>query len=160
MLDQLNVTNERPLVQLAAEVGVIEKLKKRIPNRLKESPSRFPASEIGASSNFRARITPLGHRHLPGFVHGLEFRYRHLGCDRVGNETILVCGMVHFAELFCTGRSIPNPGNLRAKLDTSNGHFPFGIFLHMANRLVLVRIEHELLFTRNRQKRKHVTARE
>ena len=70
MLDQLNVTNERPLVQLAAEVGVIEKLKKRIPNRLKESPSRFPASEIGASSNFRARITPLGHRHLPGFVHG------------------------------------------------------------------------------------------
>jgi hypothetical protein len=130
--------------------------------------SDFPASELGASSNSRARITPLGHRNLPGFVRGhlrfaltwLEFRYSHLGFDRVGNETILVCGMVHFVELFSAGRSISTPGNLRAKLDTSNGHFPFGIFLHMANRLVLVRIEHELLFTRNRQKRKHVTARE
>jgi hypothetical protein len=71
----------RPLVQLAAEVGVIEKLKKRISNRLKESPSGFPASEIGASSNFRARITPLEHRHLPGFVRGLEFRYSHVGFD-------------------------------------------------------------------------------
>jgi len=44
--------------------------------------------------------------------------------------------MVHFVELFCAGCSISTPGNLRAKLDTSNGHFPFGIFLHIANRLV------------------------
>jgi hypothetical protein len=90
----------------------------------------------------------------------LEVRYGHLGFDRVGNETILVCGMVHFVELFCTGCSISTPPNLRAKLDTSDGHFAFGIFLHMANRLVLIRIGHELLLARNRQKRKHVTARE
>jgi hypothetical protein len=44
----------------------------------------------------------------------LEFRYSHLGFDRVGNETILVCGMVHFVELFCAGCSISIPGNLRA----------------------------------------------
>src|SRR6202011_1557422 len=82
----------------------------------------------------------------------LEFRHSHLGFDRVGNETILVCGMVHFVELFCAWCSFTTPGNLRAKLDASNGHFPFGIFLHMANRLVPVRIEQELLFASNRQK--------
>src|SRR4249920_3041180 len=65
----------------------------------------------------------------------LEFRYRHLGFDRVGNETILVCGMVHFVELFCTGCSISTPRNLRAKLDTSDSQFAFGIFLHMTNCL-------------------------
>ena len=50
----------------------------------------------------------------------LEFRYSHLGFDRVGNETILVCGLVHFVELFCAGCSISTPGNLRAS-STLNG---------------------------------------
>ena len=37
----------------------------------------------------------------------------HVGFDRVGNETILVSGVVHFIELFRTGSSIPAPHNLR-----------------------------------------------
>jgi hypothetical protein len=84
----------------------------------------------------------------------LEFRYNYVGFDRVSNETILMCGMVHFVELLCAWCLISTPGNLRTKLDASDGQFAFGIFLHEADRLVFVRIEHELLLTRNRQKSK------
>jgi hypothetical protein len=45
-----------------------------------------------------------------------------------------VCGVVHFVELFCTWCSISTPGNLRAKLDASAGHFAFGIFLHAVSQ--------------------------
>src|ERR1700719_2069757 len=95
-----------------------------------------------------------------GIRRALELRYRHLGFDRVGNKAIVVCGVVHLVELFCSGFSVSTPRNLRAKLDASDGHLAFGIFFHVANRLVLVGIEHELLLTRNRQKREHMTARE
>src|SRR5262249_36465260 len=80
--------------------------------------------------------------------------------DRVGNETILVGGMVHLVELIRAGRAISTPANLRAKLDTRDGELALGVFLHVANRLVFVRIEHELLLARDRQERDHVTARE
>src|SRR5262249_1302027 len=79
----------------------------------------------------------------------LQLRDRHLGFDRVGNETILVGGMVHLVELIRAGRAISTPANLRAKLDTRDG-LALGVFLHVANRLVFVRIEHELLLARDR----------
>ena len=41
-----------------------------------------------------------------------EFCHRHHGSNRVGNETILVGGMVHFIELFRTGFSVAAPCNL------------------------------------------------
>jgi hypothetical protein len=41
----------------------------------------------------------------------LEFRHRHLGSNRVGNETIFMGGMVHFVELFCTGFLVATPLN-------------------------------------------------
>ena len=44
----------------------------------------------------------------------LEFYHRHHGCNRVGNETILVGGMVHFIEFFRTGFSVAAPCNLWA----------------------------------------------
>ena len=44
----------------------------------------------------------------------LQFSHCHVGFDRVGNETILVSGVVHFIELFRTGPSIPAPRDLRA----------------------------------------------
>src|ERR1700737_4234097 len=90
----------------------------------------------------------------------LEFRYGHLGFDRVGNKAIIVCGVVHLVELLCSGFSISTPRNLRAKLDAGDGHLAFGIFFHVANPLVLVGMEHELLLTPTPQKGDHVTARE
>jgi hypothetical protein len=62
----------------------------------------------------------------------LEFRYRYVGFDRVSNETILMRGMMHFVELFCAWCLISTPGNLRTKLDASDGQLAFGIFLHVA----------------------------
>jgi len=44
----------------------------------------------------------------------LELCHRHHGCNRVGNETILVGGMVHFIEFFRTGFSVAAPCNLWA----------------------------------------------
>ena len=44
----------------------------------------------------------------------LEFFHRHHGSNRVGNETILVGGMVQFIELFRTGFSVAAPCNLWA----------------------------------------------
>ena len=44
----------------------------------------------------------------------LEVCHRHHGSNRVGNETILVGGMVHFIELFRIGFSVAAPSNLWA----------------------------------------------
>ena len=44
----------------------------------------------------------------------LELCHRHHGSNGVGNETILVGGMVHFIELFRTGFSVAAPCNLWA----------------------------------------------
>src|SRR5262249_35947235 len=79
----------------------------------------------------------------------LEFRYCHLGSNRIGNETILVGRMVHFIELFCTGFSVAAPLNSWAYLDPHYRELTVVILLQMANRFVLVGIEHELLLTRN-----------
>jgi len=72
----------------------------------------------------------------------LPFRHGHLGFDRVGNETILVCSVVHFIELFRAGPSVSAPCDLRAQLDASDRQLAVGVFLHMADRFVLVGIEH------------------
>ena len=89
----------------------------------------------------------------------LRSHHRHGGLDRISNETIFVGGMVHFIEYFRTRRSIPAPRDLRAQFNPSDRHLPVGVLLHVADRLVLVLIEHKLLLTRNRQERKHVAAR-
>jgi len=44
----------------------------------------------------------------------LDFRHPHLGFNRVGNETILMGGVMHLIELFRTGLSVVAPRNLRA----------------------------------------------
>ena len=90
----------------------------------------------------------------------LPFGHGHVGFDRVGNETVLVCSVVHFIEFFRAGSSVPAPCDLRAQLNSSDRQLAVGVFLHMADRFVLVGIEHELLLTGNRQEREHVTARE
>ena len=43
----------------------------------------------------------------------LDFRHPHLGFNRVGNETILMGGMMHLIELFRTGLSAAAPRNFR-----------------------------------------------
>jgi hypothetical protein len=86
----------------------------------------------------------------------LELCHRHHGSNRVGNETILVGGMVHFIELFRTGFSVAAPlifGRSSTRVIASF----VGILLQMTNRLVFVGIDDELL-TRNREEREHVTA--
>src|SRR6516165_8726149 len=90
----------------------------------------------------------------------LPFCHRHVRFDRVCNETILMCSVMHLIEFFCTGFSVAAPRDLRAKLNSSDRQLAVSVFLHMADCLVLVRIEHELLLTGNRQEREHVTARE
>src|SRR5215472_12410871 len=44
----------------------------------------------------------------------LPFCHRHVRFDRVCNETILMCSVVHRIEFFCTGSSVAAPGDLRA----------------------------------------------
>jgi hypothetical protein len=44
----------------------------------------------------------------------LDFRHPHLGFNRVGNETILMGGMMHLIELFRTGLTVAAPRNLWA----------------------------------------------
>ena len=44
----------------------------------------------------------------------LDFRHPHLGFNRVGNEAILMGGMMHLIELFRTGLSVAAPRNLWA----------------------------------------------
>ena len=44
----------------------------------------------------------------------LEFRHPHLGFNRIGNETILMGGVMHLIELFRTGLSVVAPRNLWA----------------------------------------------
>jgi hypothetical protein len=44
----------------------------------------------------------------------LDFRHPHLGFNRVGNETILMGGVMHLIELFRTGLSVVAPRNLWA----------------------------------------------
>ena len=41
----------------------------------------------------------------------LDFRHPHLGLNRVGNETILMGGVMHLIELFRTGLSVVAPRN-------------------------------------------------
>jgi hypothetical protein len=54
-------------------------------------------------------LTPCGARKGP-----LDFRHLHLGFNRVGNETILMGGMMHLIELFRIGLSVAAPRNLWA----------------------------------------------
>jgi hypothetical protein len=42
----------------------------------------------------------------------LEFRHPHFGFNRVGNETILMGGMMHLIELFRTGLLVAAPRDL------------------------------------------------
>jgi len=79
----------------------------------------------------------------------LELCHRHHGSNRVGNETILVGGMVHFIELFRTGFSVAAPCNLWAQLDTRDCERALGILLQMTNRLVFVGIDHEAACTQS-----------
>src|SRR5262249_49028075 len=90
----------------------------------------------------------------------LPFCHRHVRFVRVCNETILMCSVVHRIVFFCPWSSVAAPGDLRAYLNSSDHQLAVSVFLHMADCLVLVRIEHELLLTGNRQEREHVTARE
>ena len=52
---------------------------------------------------------------------------------------------MHLIKLFRTGLSVAAHVTFGAKFDTRNSEPAVGILLKMANRLVLVRIEHELL---------------
>src|SRR6516225_1790241 len=88
----------------------------------------------------------------------LPFCHRHVRFDRVCNETILMCSVMHLIEFFCTGFSVAAPRDLRAQLNSSDRQLAVSVFLHMADCHVLVRIGHELLLTGNRQEREHVTA--
>ena len=44
----------------------------------------------------------------------LPFCHRHVRFDRVCNETILMCSVMHHIEFFCTGSSVAAPRDLRA----------------------------------------------
>ena len=60
MLDQLNVTNERPLVQLAAEVGVIEKLKSEFRIASRRAQGVFQLLRSALHQIFALGSRPLG----------------------------------------------------------------------------------------------------
>src|SRR5213078_2344713 len=70
----------------------------------------------------------------------LPFCHRHVRFDRVCNETILMCSVMHLIEFFYTGSSVAAPCDLRAKLNSSDRQLAVSVFLHMPDCLVLVRI--------------------
>ena len=58
--------------------------------------------------------------------------------------------MMHLIELFRIRLSAVAPCDLWAEFNTHNRELAIGILLKMANRLVLIRIEYELLLASNR----------
>ena len=70
---------------------------------------------------------------------------RHFGLDRVRDETILVREVVHLIEILVRRLIVAGEFQLRMQLHFRDRHFPIGIFLHVANGIVGVFIEHELL---------------
>jgi hypothetical protein len=50
----------------------------------------------------------------PARTGSLGFRHAHLGFNRVGDEAILMGGVMHLIELFRTGLSVVAPRNLWA----------------------------------------------
>src|SRR5437762_3650428 len=83
--------------------------------------------------------------------------YRNFGFNRIGNETLVVCAMMHLVQLLRGRLLLARPSNLRVQLHPRNRQSAFRIFLHMADRFVGVIIEHKLLFTCDREKSEHVT---
>src|SRR6266487_2287371 len=83
--------------------------------------------------------------------------YRNFGFNRIGDETLVVCAMMHLIQLLRVWLFIARPGNLRVQLHPRNRQSAFRIFFHVADRFVGVVIEHKLLFTCDREKSEHVT---
>ena len=53
--------------------------------------------------------------------------HRHVGFDRVGNETILVSGVVHLIELLRIWYAIAAPRDLRVQLNAGDRQLAFGV---------------------------------
>ena len=83
----------------------------------------------------------------------------HLGLHRVGDKALLVCAMIHFLDFLRRGLFLAGEFQALSKCDACNGESPFGIFIHVANGIVNIFVEHELFFARDREEREHVTAR-
>ena len=82
----------------------------------------------------------------------------HLGFYRVGDETILVRGVMHFIELIRAGRFVAGPFQFRMELHFGDCHPAFGVFFHVTDCFINVFVEDELLLRCNREKREHVAS--
>src|SRR5436190_9675424 len=83
--------------------------------------------------------------------------YRNFGFNRIGNETLVVCAMMHLVQLLRGRLLLARPSNLRVQLHPRNRQSASRIFFHVADRFVGVVIEHKLLFTCDCEKGEHVT---
>ena len=90
----------------------------RIPPAAKTLPAK-PTGHVRfvpqADSVRRSKIVLLTRSAACGARKGsVDFRHPHLGFNRVGNETILMGGVMHPIKLFRIGLSAVAPRNLRA----------------------------------------------
>jgi hypothetical protein len=85
--------------------------------------------------------------------------YCHDRFDRIRNEAILVGCMCILSSSSGVGFRSPAQMMFGRSLHARNGQSALGVFLHMADRLVLVRIEEEFLTAGNREECQHMAAR-
>src|SRR5690606_4474763 len=84
----------------------------------------------------------------------------HLGLDRVGDEALLVGGMMQALELRRRRPAIAAEGDLGAQGDHRHGHPALFVFLHDAHGCIGIAVHHEALLRRERQEKQHMAARQ
>ena len=81
---------------------------------------------------------------------------RDFGFHRVGDETLVVCAVMHLVQLLRARLLLARPGDFRMQLYFRNRQSAFRIFFHVADGFVGVVIKDKLLLTGDREKGEHV----
>jgi len=90
----------------------------------------------------------------------LRLRFdRDFGLHRIRNEALLVGGMIHLFDLLRGGLLVAGELQSLVQSHTRNSQLAFRIFFHMADRVVAILVEHELLFACDGKERQHVATR-
>src|SRR6516225_7359978 len=84
------------------------RLRARLPSSVGSSPRKPRSGARWSSSPGSSRSDPQAAAETLPLLH-----HRHVGFDRVGNETILVSGVVHFIKLLRIWYAIAAPRDLR-----------------------------------------------
>ena len=83
-----------------------------------------------------------------------------LGLYRVRDEALLMRAVIHLLDFLRRRLFFAGEFQTLAKDYACDGESSFGIFLHVADRVIIVFVEYEPFFTSDGEKRQHVATRE